>query len=86
MSKLQGPKGQDNSAQGFPQVYRWACFPGHFGPRIGNVQTPSGRMTLNTYGRFVYADFPKLQATLPPFTFADPPTRRSADPFLLRAV
>jgi hypothetical protein len=25
-----------------PRVNPGLCFPGHFGPRIGNLQTPSG--------------------------------------------
>jgi hypothetical protein len=31
----------------------WLCFLGHFGPRMGNGQTPPSRMTLNTYRHFV---------------------------------
>ena len=33
-------------------------------------------------GRFAYVGFAALQATPPPLSFADPPNRRSADPFL----
>jgi hypothetical protein len=32
-----------------PRVNPGLSFLGHFGPRIGNAQTPSGRVTLNTY-------------------------------------
>ena len=40
-----GPFRANSGGGEFPRVNPGLCFLGHFGPRIGNVQTPSGRLS-----------------------------------------
>src|SRR6202030_1509401 len=48
-----------NSVGGeLPRVNPGLCFLGHFGPWIGNVQTPSGPMRLKTYQTLAWVRFP----------------------------
>jgi hypothetical protein len=46
---LVAPSGRTRTGE-LPRVNPGLCFLGHFGPRNGKGQTPSGRVTLNTCG------------------------------------